>query len=530
MWQIVLNGPGYLDTRYELPPGETSLGRGDENDIVLVGDLVSRRHARLRASPEGLAVEDAGSTNGTFVNGARIGGPRPLAAGDLLELGENRIAIRWGEVRSEAQSTVVVRTDAEAAPPVARLRRARSLGLREALVREPDLATLALLYRVSERLATAPTLERFLEDVAALTLDLARARTVVVLLREGDKLKPAAMRHRGGLRRGEVPVSDAIIEECMRTRLALCVDDALADERFAGRESVVRYGVQQVICAPILLAGEVEGVLYLTRDPDDAQPQPLVDAVIAVAHLTGTGLEQQRLRERALEQERVRQRLERFLAAEVVEQAVLDFGTGASPRMEEREVTLLFADISGFTPLTERLPPPRVVELLDSFYRRMTRVVFEHGGTVDKFMGDAVMALFGAPYGAPDDASRALRAALAMRAEFDRMMEDWPESERCKLKLGLNTGRVLAGTVGGEERLEYTAVGDPVNVAARLVQDASPGQILVGAATIASVGSGFRCRSLGERFVRGRSCAVEVWELEALSDPPVADPLVGRVA
>lgn len=181
--------------------------------------------------------------------------------------------------------------------------------------------------------------------------------------------------------------------------------------------------------------------------------------------------------------------------------------------MEEREATLLFADISGFTALTERLAASRVAQLLDEFYRRMARVIFAHGGTVDKFIGDEVMAIFGAPLSFADDAARALRAALAMREEFAAMMASWPEEDRCRLKVGLNTGRVLAGTVGGEERLEYTAVGDAVNVASRLVGEAEPGQILAGVSTVIAAGPRFVVRPLGVRQLRGRAGEVEIVEV-----------------
>lgn len=515
MWQIVLNGPGYLDTRHELLEGETLVGRADDNGVILGGDSVSRRHARLLCDEQGVSIEDLGSRNGTRLNGQLLGARARLSLGDVVEIGENRLEIRFGEERKKASTTVILREDLSDSSSVGRLQRARAVGLREALLQGGDLATLALLVRVSERLATSPCLEVFLDDVAELLIDLARGRTVVILLDEGQGMRPAAFRHKGVGSWEEVPISDAIVRECVRSGAALCVADALEDERFSESESVRLYGVHQVICAPLFLGEKVVGALYVTREADDAPPQPLLDAVTAVAHLAGSGIEQHRLRQRTLEQDRVRRVLERFLAAEVVERALLDFGESTEPRMEEKEVTLLFADISGFTLLTERLPPARVVELLDVFYRRMARIVFAHGGTVDKFMGDAVMALFGAPYDKPDDARRALQAALAMKAEFDELMKDWPDAPGCRLKVGLNTGRVLAGTVGGDERLEYTAVGDAVNVAARLVQEASPGQILVGAETLHRADAGFIATALGPRRLKGRSGPVEVWQLEA---------------
>ncbi|WP_373047366.1 adenylate/guanylate cyclase domain-containing protein [Vulgatibacter sp.] len=506
MWQIVINGPGYLDTEYELPEGETLLGRGEENHIVLAGALVSRRHARLVVEGEGLLVADAGSRNGTLLNGMPLEAAARLDAGDRVEIGENRLRVQRVDALS-AGTTVILRQEPSAS--LARLDSARSLDAAGALAKGPEVAALVLLYQVSEKLASAPSLERFLEEVADLVLELARARTVVVQL--GAALAPAVVRHRGGLAAGEVPVSRSVVEECLRTRATLCVTDAAQDARFAGSESVVHYGVTEVICAPLLREGAVEGILYLTRDADDVALRQLVETIAALAHLAGAGIEQQRLRERAVAEEQRRQRLARFLGAGLAAELAADLDGGS--HMEEREATLLFADISGFTPLTERLPAARVVELLDGFYRRMARVVFAHGGTVDKFIGDAVMAIFGAPRRGEDDAARALDAALSMRTAFDEMMAGWPEADRCSLRIGVNTGRVLAGTVGGEERLEYTAVGDAVNVAARLVGEASPGQIVAGSSTVRAAGPGFAVRSLGQRQLKGRSGMVEVAEI-----------------
>ncbi len=562
MWQIVLNGPGYLDTEYELPEGETVLGRADDNDIVLSGDLVSRRHAVFVLEPDGVTVEDAGSRNGTRVNGAKISARVKLDSGDTVHIGENKIWVRRIsavlEARTELASSpgglagdpptqpsaklppapenvvvaapspaasalsqpVLLRQEVQSADALAQIEKARSLGAQDVLAQKevrPELASLVLLYQVSERLATATSIERFLEDVCELVMDVSSARTVVALLRdEHGKMEPAAVRHRGSaLAHGEVPVSHSVVEESVRSRSVLCVADVGRDSRFSGKESVVMYGVSQAICVPLWRGEDVAGVLYATRDANQgAELHRLVEALTAIGHLAASGLEQQRLRQRAAEEARVRKVLERFHAPDIVDRVVKDFTDASGPRMEERLCTILFADISGFTPLTERLPAERIVHLLDDFYRRMTSVIFSFGGTVDKFIGDAVMAIFGAPYPRGDDAARAVRAAMAMRVEFVRLMADRPADEQCRLNIGINTGRVLVGTVGGEGRLEYTAVGDAVNVAARLVSMATPGQVLISGATLKYLDGRFHVQPLGERQLKGRREAVAVYDVE----------------
>ncbi len=618
MFQIVLNGPGYLDTRFELPPGETLLGRAEDNHVVLSGDGVSRYHARLTLERDRLRLEDLRSVNGTRLNGRPVQGDALLRAGDRIEIGENQLSVDSILSTSEA-TTEVLRRPLDEMRTVARLRQARALAGSDALGAPAELESLALLSLVSERLANAPSLDAFLVDVAELVLELARARTVVILLRDDDALSseiirsggravttssrgsiprqvdsfskaetarsgtrssprqtdsssvaetveidrssvvvpfrepasgrrhpgaallyntldasprakaaagdrgargpvlvPATIRHLGPLSEGQIPISWSIVHRCITERVALCVEDAALDPRFAGSESVVAHGVHQAICVPLLRDDSIVGALYVNRRGEESGLERLLEALSAIAHLAASGIEQQQLKDRAEGEAKMRRSLERFLAPDVVDRVVREHGGGIG--MEERIATVIFADISGFTAFTEKEPATRVVELLDEFYRRMTSVVFEHRGTVDKFIGDAVMAVFGAPYSHEDDAERALLAAIAMRASFDELMASWPEDERCALKIGLNTGRLLAGTVGGD-RLEYTAVGDTVNVASRLVAGADPGQIVAARATIECCETRFDIRPLGERSLRGRSSAVSVFEVLDRSEP-----------
>lgn len=543
MWQIIINGPGYFDTPYDLPEGATCLGRADDNDIVLSGDQVSRRHARLQVAGDALTVEDLGSRNGTLRNGERTAGAQPVQPGDMLAIGENTLAVRQPSAAENARTDPIDLQSLHASglhgveisgevlasrelgdnPFLERFdqvekfdsrRFASGAGLRQGT---EELESLLLLVKVSEKLNTATSLHKFLEDVIDLMVDVAQARTgVALLLDERGKLVPAVVRHAARLAAGEIPVSDAIIAEVARRKLALAVMDAQGDERFAARESVVLYDLDQVICAPMLHRNELLGIVYLNRgSTDTSRVARLLDVVSAIAHMAANGVVTWRLKEKALNEERVRKALERFHAPAIVERVIADLQGGGKvdSSMEPKTVTVMFADISGFTPLTERLPPERVVNLLNEYYARMTKTVFSFDGTVDKFIGDAVMAIFGAPYGRADDASRAVRCALACRRDFVEMMQRRPPDERCDIKVGLNTGKVLAGTLGSEERIEYTALGDAVNIAARLQASANPGQVLITGQTLAAIGARFDVAPLGERELKGKRRKVPVFEV-----------------
>ena len=183
---------------------------------------------------------------------------------------------------------------------------------------------------------------------------------------------------------------------------------------------------------------------------------------------------------------------------------------------EEKEVTILFSDIRRFTSLAEELPPALVVELLNDYFSRMIHVVGENEGMVDKLMGDSVMALFGAPIALGDDAMRAVRCALQMQqavAEFnrERVSRGLPAME---MGIGINTGPVIAGNIGSSTRMEYTVIGDSVNVAARLQGIARPGEVLVSEATYAQIRARVRVTPMDAMTLKGKSQPVAVYRIE----------------
>jgi adenylate cyclase len=214
------------------------------------------------------------------------------------------------------------------------------------------------------------------------------------------------------------------------------------------------------------------------------------------------------------EKEMIKRAFSRYVAREVVDEILKDpeqtVLTG-----ERREVTVLFCDIRGFTATAEALPPEAVVELLNAFYDLMIETTFKHDGTLDKFLGDGVMAVFGAPLYRRDHAIMAARTALAMQGAVRELSARRVKAGQPPLVIGigLNAGEVIAGTLGSDARMEYTVVGDSVNLAARLESTAAPGQILVSAETYARLEGAVRGRLLGPITVKGRDEPVVVWEL-----------------
>ncbi len=189
---------------------------------------------------------------------------------------------------------------------------------------------------------------------------------------------------------------------------------------------------------------------------------------------------------------------------------------------DSRHVTVLFADIRGFTEFTERHRAAEVVEMLNRIFDELTAVVFKHHGTFDKYLGDAIMAFYGAPLAGPDDALRAVRTALEMQALFTGMLARLPELAGLGLGIGLHSGDATVGNIGTEKVMDYTVIGDTVNVAKRLTEEAEAGQILISAATLAEVEPAVIAQPLGPRPMRGRVEPVVVYAVRAEATPDPA--------
>jgi len=218
-----------------------------------------------------------------------------------------------------------------------------------------------------------------------------------------------------------------------------------------------------------------------------------------------------------VEETRIRAALSRYLASDVVDLIVAD-PTKLKLGGERRLVTVMFADVCGFTRLSETLPPETVVALLNELFTFATEIVQRRGGLIDKFIGDSVMAVWGTPEGHPDDAVRAVLAAEDLRRWLDTGNRRWRQKwgVEVQLAIGIHTGHAVAGNVGSDKRMEYTVIGDAVNVAARLESMAQPGQILVSDATRAALdGTAPELRPLGEKSLHGRTGKTEVFEVAA---------------
>jgi class 3 adenylate cyclase len=361
--------------------------------------------------------------------------------------------------------------------------RDRSRHLANRLVYGSRASPYEVLSTFTREMASAPS-EDSLQRMARLVVEATSAVQASVWLRFGDVLRPQA----------SWPAAAQPFEPVALGNRG--VQEALA----AARPGGLPFPVQQ--------EEEVLGALTITVSPVEPLSPASQKLITDLATQAGLGLRFQQMRERAL----FARALASFLPPEVAN--LVEASPSALSLQEELEATILFSDIRGFSSLAEQLQPHEVAEMVGRHLAAMVDVVTRHGGVVDKFTGDAVMAVFGAPRPAPDDARRALLCAAAMqRRQLKLNQAAEPEGlPTSQIGIGINTGPVIAGTVGGPGRLNYTVLGDAVNVAQRLESQAGGGQILAAAATVLRAGLD-RAEPLGPLGIKGRRDPVDTYRI-----------------
>jgi adenylate cyclase len=536
------------------------LGRSVVCQVVIDSGEISRRHAEIVRDGAGWAIQDLDSRNGTFVNSSRIA-RQTLHDGDHITLAQEStdpvaLLFQCPDAAAPGGCTVLLhdvpeQTNIRASIDLQRLEQtvcelplARDLliGPRPTTggevptkprPTEPDpgaptvasrsvLRAISLFKQIGEILLASEELDDLLQQVVNATVGhLPGQRGVICLYDEATGTIEPKFAHAKTPVPADQPcrVSRSILQEAVRVRQAILVINPAGDARFHQAASIHQIGIQSAMCAPLYHAGHVKGVIYLDshRDPD-AFDQRDLEVLTVLGMLVAGGITQMALRGDVTRERAIRSRLSRYNSPRVVEQIVnraaeLD-GEMAG---EERDVSVLFADLTGFTATAEELSPAEVIQLLNAVFERLTSAVFRQDGTLDKYIGDAVMAVFGAPLEQPDHALRAVRAALLMQQLLDDYNREFRPGRPLQMRIGINSGRAIAGDIGSPLRKEYTVIGDSVNVAARLqAVVAQPGEIVIGPATYELVQGSCECTSLPEVRLRGKRQSLRPYRLVRL--------------
>jgi adenylate cyclase len=476
---------------FELKVGASLVvGRALTSDIPVFDPTISRRHAEVSCDEGGVEVRDLGSSNGTFVNGAKVAQAR-LSPGDMISFG--KVSFRLTERTATPSSSLgyhsSARTSAGAAGgashapavtgPFVNDAAARSTptpgGAIVRQLRVPDRTTdglaaalrqgsgaaalgavsplqpghvdrgspersaqkLALLLEVSKGLTRIADIGALLDKIAGFCLQIFDVDYVSVLLADerGEQVPKVARDRQGAAPQRSVPQS--IVRTVVQDKVAILSDNAPEDLRFGG-ESILVQRVRSTMCAPLVGSdGRVLGVLYVdnvtsTHRVDEED----LEFLVAFASIAAVAIENGQFSERIRHELLVRSNFERYFAPNLAAR-IADSPGAVRLGGDKRPIAVLFSDIRGFTALSESMNPDDMASLLTEYFTEMVECVFRHGGTLDKFMGDAVMAQWGAPIGTPEDADRAVQAAVEMMRALDSLNAKWRRAGRPELGIGI---------------------------------------------------------------------------------------------
>lgn len=541
-WQLTL-----------LPKTTYTIGRAKDNDIILNDQRVSRHHAHIHSDETNFTLVDGyfisgqlnRSVNKVYINGIPLL-EKVLANGDHIMIGGSHLQFEISERKNETPEAAViipekVNFDDQPLGHTQMLISANEIiGKHSKISMESNLATpeeikelrrkaqiLELLYEMSKTLGTVFDLKGIFEKATDLIFRGTPAERVVALLADETidgkildySLQPIAVRARDGHLDSlteNLTVSRTITQKVMREKVALLSQDAKSDAQFSGSESIVLQGVRSTICAPLITESNVHGVVYADRlDPFATFSQEDLELISAVAAQTAVTVETVKAHKRLAREEVARANYSRFMPEYVVRQ-LLNNPDSFSLGGVNQTITVLFADIRGFTTLSEHENPEKVVRLLNRYFTAMSEIIFEFGGTLDKYIGDGLMALFGAPNAAPDDAKRALQSAVAMQKRLLVLNKELKEDgfPEVQMGIGLHTGEATIGYIGSEKRSEYTAIGDTVNLASRLEANAKGGQILISDTTAKLCENLFQMIAHNPLTVKNRLQPVSLFEVK----------------
>jgi adenylate cyclase len=529
------------DQSIELQPGRALVvGRAVTSDVPIYDPTISRRHAEVALSDRGVKVKDLGSSNGTFLNGARVT-EAEASANDIVTFG--KVAFKVIEVTAPAARPQVVAPPADFASPkpagatIVRQLPVSASGGVPAIVGVGDKMQggshlkvqaqnqeerrekkLSLLLEVSKELSKQQELDRLLEKVVDFTFQIMNVDRVSILLVEdkSGELIPRISKSRTGSASAAKHVPQSIARKAVEERVAILSDNAAADERFKGK-SILIQSVRSAMCTPLMGSDQkVLGILYvdnLTATHSFADED--LEFLIAFGGLTAVAIENSQLSDRIRREALVLSNFQRYFSPNIAAVIAQQQDAGQLPS-QKRPVVVFFSDIRGFTPMSETMNPDDIARLLTEYFTEMVDLVFEHGGTLDKFMGDAIMALWGAPIAHEDDADRAMQCAIDQLDALEKMNEKWKEQGRqpVGIGIGINFGEVFAGNIGSNRRLEYTVIGDAVNTASRLCSAAGPNQILISEAFYKSLKRPPKVEPLEPIQVKGKSKAVAVYRVK----------------
>lgn len=493
---------------------KNSIGRSKENDIVLSDFSVSRFHAFIYEEAGEWFIEDNNSTNGVYVNNKKIKKEK-IEIGDEITIGNFKLELiptaqiasgtiyrSLNDFQKDYQLDTLIDANEKKKDPIAQRKE----------------KILSLLVQMAKTLLTAEELDEVLNKIMDMVFETLGAERGYILLKSNGNLEPKLARtKKGEIPKEQLPFSRTIMEQVFNQKQSVIIQDALADSRFEEGKSIRIHQIRSALCAPLWNKDRVIGMIYIDS-PSKAGLFSMedLDLLTALANMAAVALERAILTKKIKEEERIKNQLARYHSPSIVEEIIKSKERTSSSISASiiSNLTVLFADIAKFTVLTEKVEPITLMGILNEFFTIATECIFEEGGTLDKFIGDAVMAFFGAPIPQNDHADKALRCAIKLQKAVSLWNKKRQKTgeEPILLRIGLNSGNAIVGNFGSIKRLEYTALGSTVNIACRLQEYvAEPGQIVISGSTKKLLKGLYNISNLGKFTLKGLQREIEVY-------------------
>ena len=530
---------------YEL--GEkTTIGRHPDQDLQLLDRMVSKEHAEIERTSKGTYIlRDVGSRNGTTLNDESIESPCVLRHGDDIGLGNHILKFidsddnvknessalgkdspeqnaDAGEGRPDYQK-LMERLAAVQNMPSIRKRMSDTRFLPESeIYLEKDLRQdyekLRVAMELSAEASATVDFDRLLEIIIDKAFKLFNADRAAILLRDED----GQMQTRLAVDRNKKPInhfkiSETLLEEVIFEKSAVLSGDALQDQRFSSSNSLVVDNVRSTMCVPLLYEGDVLGVINLdTQMMTGAFMEKDLLILTGFARQAAFTLQQARMIEETRKNAVIRENLRRIISPHLIND-VMSGKLQLQKSGRRTESTVLFADIRGFSNMTEDNEPETIVNMLNDFFERMVECIFRHEGALDKFVGDEVMAVWGVNVNRDTHAQSAVQCALEMMKAVDDLNQEREDKGLAKFQIGIGiaTGLMIAGYMGSTQAMSYTVIGDTVNLGARLCSAAQPGEILINGEAWRRINNNDNIDtiSLPPIMVKGKRDPVEVYRV-----------------
>lgn len=491
------------------------VGKLPSNDFQINENAVSRNHCRLiKTAKGGYKITDLASTNGTYVNGRRVG-EKELAIGDNITIGRTILTFQsvtereniYNENEDQRISMILPLNEGFKTE-------------KEKKLESTDLNLLTSLTSLGKDLIVSPSLEDSFEKVGHLIFKFLNPQRVFVFSydeKQGELLLKHAQTRKGKVGGEKANISRTIAMKAISEKVAILSSNTMDDARFDGAKSIIMYGITSAASVPIWTKNSIYGLVYMdTTALDQPFRENDLELLSIIANFTGLSIEGINGLENLNREKKIRAKLERYHSPSVVSRIMelQDKGSRELAIYRETEASVLFMDIVSFTTRVEKMKPVEIGVFLNNLFTEMTDIIFRYNGTLDKYMGDAIMAVFGVPFEMDNHTELSIRTALDMMNKLKDMNKNLPQKDKTAIRIGINSGKLIAGDFGSPRRLDYTVIGNTVNIASRIESAvAGANEIVVTEAVYRQTQDLFEFEPLGEKRLQGLSRPIRAYKV-----------------